>query len=445
VTLTRERPATPRPTEAEDLFEEAHRRRRRRRWFYVAAITSLVVVLIVGVGVAVASGGPDKTVRPHRAPLRGLTAVANPPASSQVAWVDYNDQLHIGDVATGAQRVVRQANAEPTTTLVALDGWIWSIRTEPERNGQYLSGNYPKDGAVGFNPTTGGSVLIPHATQVFLSLDRRFLFVDFYNPFLNRYAAPNEVHKAAGNGPVMGEYTPDGRSLHRSATFPRGWYLSDPALLGNPSPVTANGILVQSEPEQIGTTPSKLGLWNPSSDRVRVLGPVWKVIDTFTAPHARSSLMAWLPGSCERPQAGSCSLRITNTGTGTSASIANPLGEGFNWGGAFSPDGRTLAVFLSVPAGGAGPVTQLALVNVPKLSIEVVPDARINNGDALAWAVWLSGGQDLLAGAVGGRIGNGIPPDNHYVVNPTTLAISPFSFLADGNTDVNFTVVALTQ
>ncbi len=362
-----------------------------------------------------------------------------------MAWVDYNDQLHVGDVATGAQRVVRRANAEPTTTLVALNGWIWWIRTEPERNGQYVSGNYSNTGAVGFNPTTGRSVLIPHATQVFASLDRRFLFVDFYSPFLNRYASPTGVHKASENGPVMGEYTTDGRSLDRVVTFPKGWYLSDPELLGNPSPVTANGILVRSEPEQIGTTPSRLGLWNPSSGRVRVLGPAWKVIDTFTAPHARSSLVAWLPGSCESPQAESCSLQITNTATGASASILDPLGSGFNWGGAFSPDGRTLAVFLSAPGGAAGPVTQLALVNVPELSIQAVPGARINVGDALAWAVWLSGGRDLVAGAVGGRIGNGIPPDNHYVVNPTTLAVAPFSFLADGNSDVNFTVVALPQ
>ncbi len=443
--LTKERPATPAPPETEDLFEEARRRRRRRRLLYSA----LAVLVIAGALVAWATTSSRKVAPSSRPRSHSSVSIRTTPAEAladpEVAWVDYNSQLHIGNVLTGTQEIVASADADPTTPLVVEGDWIWWARTAPLVDGQPpqvppggVGQSY--SGLVGFNRATGRTVSIPKATQVFPSLDRHFLYAVFSPPgaFSGYWTG---VHRPSP-WRTIGEYTPDGRSLGRSYVWPKGWTIASAQLLGNPSPVTANGILVQSPPDLSGKTPSRLGIWNLSTGHVRELGTVWKVDNTYTPPGARNSLVAWLPGACGLRQI-SCSLRITNTATLATWSVRNPLGNDFNWGGAFSPNGQTLAVFLAIVSGKDGPATELGLLDLRTRQIQAVPGARINVGDALAWALWLPDGNDFLAGAVGGSIGNGINPDNHYLVDASTHSISPFSFLADGNQDVNFSVALL--
>ncbi len=365
----------------------------------------------------------------------------------EFTWVDYSSQLHIGNITTGAQQVVRRADANPTTPLVVEGDWIWWARTGPLVDGQPQQvppGGVPRSytGLVGFDRTTGRTVTIPKATQVFASLDRRFLYAAFYAP--GAYSGYWTGVRRPTNWLTIGEYAPDGRSLHRSYPWPKGWSVATGDLLGDPSPATASGILVRSVPAQIGVSPQRLGIWNLTTDRVRALGWVWQVDGTFTAPHARSSLVAWLPRSCVTQHTQASALRITNTATLRTVYARNPLGYGFNWGGAFSPDGRTLAAFLSIPGGRDGPETQLCLINVGTGAVTVVPGARINNGEAVSWAQWLPDGRHLVAGGVGRNgTANGITPANRYLVDAATLAITPFRFLSDGNADMNLSAVLL--
>lgn len=418
----------------EDLFEEARRRRRRRRLRRLLGVAVGLAAVLVGVAIAptdTARTPPEATIRPPATRTTPLKAVP-----SEIAWVDYSDRLHMGDMATGRQRVVARAVADPTTPLVSLDGWIWWIRSTPEVGGQPVPGTSSQPGAVGFDPATGRKVLIPDATQVFPSLDRRFLYVVLRRPATDRTGHDGST----AEGPILAEYSPAGTSLRRRRTFPPGWYSSAPSLLGDPSPATANGVLVRSEPEQVGTVPPRLGIWDLATQGVRDLGPVWQVDATYTSHGAHSSVVAWLPGRCEMPRVGPCPLLITDTGTLVTRSIGSPLGNGFDWGGAFSPGGRELAVFLTKPSGPDGPETQLALITMSSGKLRAVPGALVNTGDAVAWAQWLSG-SELLAGGTSGRTANDIPPANRYLVNARSLTLTTFSFLADGNQDVNLSAV----
>jgi hypothetical protein len=279
---------------------------------------------------------------------------------------------------------------------------------------------------------------------VFPALDRTFLYVETEDGHLS-------------------EYWPDGASRGHILVPPDGWNLTGASLLGDPTPVVANGILVESATarsgppvagcsdsggalcpattrlQQVRRNPFALGIWNPTTGHVRVVGRVWKVIGSYTEPGARSSLVAWVPASCEN--GGNCSLHITDTSTLSTRLVRSPLGHGFDWGGGFSPDGRQLAVFVRTDRSNLSPTTQLALVTGSG-SIRMVAGAVVNIGDSLAWAAWYPDSSHLIAGAVGSP--DGVTNDNHYVVDAQTRTVMPFRFLADGNQDVNFSVVPIT-
>ena len=335
-----------------------------------------------------------------------------------------------------------QADADPTAALVSLDHTIFWVRSQlPTRNQTLDTISNPEVQAL--DTSTGRLFTLGPGTQIFASLDRSFVYVGTDNRHLV-------------------EYWPDGTPRGHHLQLPKGWYLTDPGLLGNPTPVVANGILVESvlarsgspvdgcsdsagalcpattRLQHFGKNPLSLGIWNPTTGHVRVMGKVWKVIGSYTRPGARSSLVAWAPASCD--EVTNCSLRITNTSTLSTRLVQSPLGHGFEWGGGFSPDGTRLAVFLQAGHSNLSPTTELALISGSG-SIRAVPGAVINNGDSLAWATWYPDSSHLIAGGVGSP--DGVANDNHYVVDARTGTAVPFRFLADGNRDVNFSVAAL--
>ena len=48
----------------------------------------------------------------------------------QIAWVDNNGQLHIGDLSGFTQRVVAQADADSTAPLVTAGGRVFWVRSQ---------------------------------------------------------------------------------------------------------------------------------------------------------------------------------------------------------------------------------------------------------------------------------------------------------------------------
>jgi hypothetical protein len=404
--------------EAQLLFEEA-RQRRRRRWFISGAVVLVTMgcALLALTMLSQASPTAHSSPRTPSLPTVPFTETGVVP---QLAWVDYYGQLRIGNLAGLTQRDVAQADADPTASLVTLDHTIFWVRAQLPNSNQTVD-SIANPVVRGFDVVTGRIFTLTPGTQVFASLDQSFLYVE-----------TDSGHLA--------EYWPSGGSRDHILQLPNGWYLADPSLLGDPTPVVSDGILVESAPEQYTKNPLTLAIWNPITGHVRVMGKVWKVIGSYTKPGARRSLVAWAPATCERAK--SCSLRITDTSTLSTRRVESPLGHGFEWGGGFSPDGTQLAVFVQTDHSNLSPTTQLALVTGSG-SIRTVPGAVINNGDALAWAEWYPDSSHLIVGGVGSP--DGISNDNHYVVDAHTRTATPFRFLTDGNQDVNFSVVPLSQ
>ncbi len=431
----------PNVREAELLFREA-RQRRQRRWLVTGVV---VVALVVSAVLAVtmltpASPSPRSSPRTPSLPTGPITDTGVVP---QVAWVDYYGQLHIGNLDGLTQRVVAQADADPTASLVSLDHTIFWVRSMLP-NGNQTVDPIPNPLVQGFDTTTGRTFTVGSGTQVFASLDETFLYVETVNGHLDEYW-PNSA--------------PRGKTLQ----LPNGWYLPDASLLGDPTPVVANGILVESvlapnglpvdvcsdsvgalcpattRLRELNKGPLTLGIWNPMTGHERVIGNVWKVIGSYTKPGARSSLVAWAPANCEKVT--NCPLHITDTSTLSTRLVHSPGGHGFDWGGGFSPDGTQLAVFVQTDQWNLSPTTQLALVTGSG-SIRVVTGAVVNGGDALAWAEWYPDSSYLIAGGVGSP--DGISNDNHYIVNANSRTVEPFRFLRDGNQDVNFTVTPIS-
>ena len=126
------RQAPPAPGAAEALFAQARRRRRRLR--LAGAVVILALAVSVGVAFAVS--------RPHRAAVArdaggGGAGPAGAAVAGRVAWVDYNGRVHLGDLATSAQRVIAKINADPALPLVQAGGrlyWVsWAGARRPGR------------------------------------------------------------------------------------------------------------------------------------------------------------------------------------------------------------------------------------------------------------------------------------------------------------------------
>jgi hypothetical protein len=335
----------------------------------------------------------------------------------QVAWSDYQGQLHIGDLSGLGERVVAQTDADPTASLVVVGGGIFWVRSE------YPTADQTVDPIADpmvqrFDLATGTTTTLGPGSQVFAAPDDSRVYV-------------------ATNADELVEYTPGGVPIGHDLRVPTGWFLSDPSLLGNPAPVTASGVLVVSAPQQILRNPRTLALWNPDTGRVRTIGKVWKVIGTYTRPGAANSLIAWAPATCEKVR--NCPLEITDSSTLATRSVYSPFGEGFDWGGGFSPDGSVLAAFVPGPF-HLSPTARLVLITGAG-RIRAVPGVTINHGDALAWAEWFPDSSHLIVGGVGSP--DGVVNDNHFVVNTGNRTATPFRFLPNGNQDINFTVVVL--
>jgi hypothetical protein len=379
-----------------------------------------ILVIVGGLAASLATVGSSPEAQPpplRPAPSAPTQPINGVPAVPQVAWVDYSGFLHLGDLNGLSQRVVTWAEADPTSSLVSLADKVFWVQVQ-RANGQ--RDVHPR--VASFDLSTGRTQKIAAGSQVFAALDRSFIYVE-------------------SNDRQLAEYWPNGAMKRRELRLPKGWFLSESDLLGNPTPVVANGILVESAPQQVGTTPSTLAIWDPSTETIHRLGKTWKVVGTYTARGARNSLVAWAPAACEFTK--NCSLQITETSDFTSRRVSSPLGYGFDWGGGFSPDGRQLAVFVKSNSGFVNPTTQLALVTMDSGAVRLVPGADITIGDSLAWAQWLPDGRRLIVGGTGGEDGMD-NVDNHFVVDSWTDLVTPFRFLADRNQDINYSAVAVS-
>lgn len=148
----------------------------------------------------------------------------------------------------------------------------------------------------------------------------------------------------------------------------------------------------------------RLALWDPRSDRVLLRLPGPFVADT----HA--NLVAWCDAGCAR-------FHITDAGTGEDMPVAP--GEDFHfeetYNGAFSPNGRVLALPVQTSIGETG----VALVDVESARARLIPGAVLDPSyQAMAWS---PDGKWLFLAAEDRRISAYSFSDERLVLLPTVL------------------------
>jgi hypothetical protein len=385
------------PGAADALFAEARRRRRRRR------LAGLAVALALSAAVAFLVARPDRAA--PGASGRGARQVSAPGAAlaGSVAWVDYHGRVHVGDLATGAQQVIARSKAYPAIPLVQAGGRLyWSAPAGARGVVQELN---PATGRVRFVGAGQGIF------SVFASADGRQVFF-----------APTDTR--------IVELPARGSGARHEFTLPPGWYLPYGGSTG-----VGNGILVESG-GQTTRAHTVMAVWDPATGELKTIGRDIGVMAASTPPGARYSLLAWLPARCSAGQ--NCPLRMTNTATVSTKTMRSPLHHGFAIGGAFSPDGKQLAVFVNRSPLGTGTV-QLAMVDAGTGAMRLAGAVRLGIGEDRAWALWLPDGRHLLTG---GAVSS-------YAVNAATLSARPLYFIhgrdhyIEASQDINYSAVIL--
>ena len=384
--------------EAEVLFAEARRRRRRRR--LAAGVTCLVLAGLVAAGLtawprhgAVRSGAP--------AAGRALDITLPP---TRVAWVDYGGQLHLGNLATWTQHVVATVDASPGDPMILAGGHLY-----------WASTSKSLASIRDYDIATGRIRYLARGDSVFASANRRHIYI---------------VQTAT----TLIELPAAGIGRPRQLTLPAGWHMSGD--LGNWA--VAGGIVVYSVPADHGRYPSTVAVWTPGTGHVKIIGRDLGITDTYTPRGVSYSLLAWTSHGV---------LGITNTSSLASLTVRSPRRYGFTYGGlfssgAFSPDGKRLAVFVNTSNPQdpyATPYSVLGIVNTRTGALRLVHATHLVTTEDVAWARWLPAGNRLIAGAEAGS----------YAVNAVTLAARPFSFSGsprrdiENSSNINFSATVL--
>jgi len=393
--------------EVRALFREARRRRIRRR------LVGLVVVLLAAI---LAAGSAVTWLHRglHEQPPGGQGAAAAPtdqgPAS--VVWVDDGSRLHIGEIgAEGglSERVIGEVNAASEPLVAAGRRVYW---VDPAGTFVPSLGHWSQVVQV-LNLDTRRITLAGAGQTVFLSADHRSLLTSQWPTSLTE-------------SPVAG-------GQPRVFNLPRGWYLPGGDGLADPlsgqGVDTANGILVQSK-ESPGIGPRRIALWSPRTGAIEVIGRARAVIDAYTPPGALYSMLAWLPAGCAPP--GSCLVKITDTASLAVTTVHSQTRGGFAFGGAFSPDGRSLAVFANTQSGRS---TRLALIDLATGELRIARMRAMPLGLDYGWARWLPGGTRLIAGTLTG-----------YVIDAATLSARPLHARNQSSTAaINYTAVVISR
>jgi hypothetical protein len=344
------------------------------------------------------------------------TTIVPPRSVNGTAWVDYSGNLHFGQLE-GSQHVVTHAGASPTTPLVALGGDIFWVRSSS--SAPTPSSGHPISLVDELDLASGAVTRVAKGQAIFPSADARDLFIVQSNSSLLELPVGSD-------GP------------RRTFVIPSGWYLNAGGGIANPIAV-AHGIVVQSSQGQTGKTPPTAAIWDPRTGTIDRLGPDQGLIGAYTPAGAPYSMLAWVPGSCEtNPH---CPLLVTNTLTRATTRVHSPLPYGFDVGGAFSPDGEQLALFIKTNSGLYDPATQLAIANVHTGELRQVPGVAGEIGESVGWARWIPRTSRLIAGT----FSTNYTTYNHYLIDSHTLTSKLLDFSDNRDLDINFSAVVVSR
>jgi WD40 repeat protein len=146
-----------------------------------------------------------------------------------------------------------------------------------------------------------------------------------------------------------------------------------------------------------------LETWDPNTETVvHTIGNAWTVVAVHTDAGTGTSVVAWIPTSCPARSTGFCDLSLTELPSNRTHTIAAPVNSfGFMGGGAFSPDGRTLAAMIDVSSRfAADPRGQLVLVDTMSDELRRVAGSTLIIGEPYAYVVWTPDGSQLVFGGL---------------------------------------------
>ena len=202
--------------------------------------------------------------------------------------------------------------------------------------------------------------------------------------------------------------TTTGKNLGGPWTVPSGYALTDPPRSTASGIVVATVIAAPISPSASLTASPTLAIWNPMTGSIgHVLDLAASFIDTTTADgHTTVAWLRALRGHCFYP-AGDCQLVLTDLTTGLDRVIALPPGGlGFIGGGAFSPDGKTLAAFIHpdhiLGPGLNGQVMKLVIIDVATGTVRPVPGSLAEYGEPYGFATWSPDGRWMFFGGFSG-------------------------------------------
>jgi hypothetical protein len=316
-----------------------------------------------------------------------------------IAWLDYGGRVHVGDLSARTQHVVGIVNGDAATPLASSSGNVFVVDTA----GQFVPdiGTWSEVIRV-YNIAHKTLTYLAPGQGVFASADGRRVFIP----------QMDTTH--------IIEMPVSGTEAATRFTLPMGWYFP-----GGYGQSVGDDIIVLSTSSSTSAGPASIGLWHVGSGRVRSFGTIqtapspW-VVGVFTANGADHGVVAWIPFRCGGKV--SCPIDLTDTTTLVTRPVRPPTGRAFVNGGAFSPDGRELAVFVTGSGPSGDTEAQLAIVNLASGKTRLVPRVHFPLGIDLAWARWLNRTELVSEGA-----------SIEYLVNSTSLLAEPVAFFRPGS------------
>ena len=328
-----------------DSVQRRVRRRRHRR----RVATVATVAAIVAVGGALASLAYDR-----REPVQ-----VGPPDSES----DSRGEIDADLLWVGVQGPTRaDPNTGDTVTIEPRNGITWCATCPFVSVGDRA---FTSQGERIYAYTPGDTELrdIGAGDDVFAAADGQSIFV----------VADSQLEQRTVQGAIIAGPWP----------IPGGYNLTFPPR------ATSTGVLVE---ETANAFIRQLAEWHPSTGEIQPIGSHNRLIDTYIAPDGTTTI-ARTDCTTNFP----CWLLLTDTSTGQTSRVDSPVpGNGFYGGGAFSPDGSQLAVFIATNRGSVNPAARLGIVDVASGDLRVIDKSDVPVGESYGYASWSPSGSWLF-------------------------------------------------